>query len=171
MAQTLLSVSALLLSVALFIFGHGLQTTLLPLAADRFYFSDFRNRCDVLGLFRRHGARLPGRAADHHARRAHPCLCRAGFPDVGGRDHASGDYRPLCLVHHPDDFRFLPCRVLHDRRKLAERERHQRKPRHIMSIYIVILFGALMTGQISIATMSISSFVPFVIASVSVSLP
>jgi hypothetical protein len=50
MAQTLLSVSALLLSVALLVFGHGLQTTLLPLAADRFYFSDLRDRCDLVRL-------------------------------------------------------------------------------------------------------------------------
>jgi MFS family permease len=40
----------------------------------------------------------------------------------------------------------------------------------IMSVYIVILFGALMLGQVSIATMSIASFIPFVIASVTVSL-
>jgi MFS family permease len=40
----------------------------------------------------------------------------------------------------------------------------------IMSVYIVILFGALMLGQVSIAAMSIASFIPFVIASISVSL-
>ncbi len=40
----------------------------------------------------------------------------------------------------------------------------------VMSFYIVILFGALMLGQISIASMNIADFIPFAIASVMVSL-
>ncbi|MDN3718437.1 MFS transporter [Roseibium salinum] len=40
----------------------------------------------------------------------------------------------------------------------------------IMSVYIVILFAALMMGQISVATVNISSFVPFAVASLMVSL-
>ena len=40
MAQTIASISALLISVAMLVFGHGLQSTLLPLAASQASFSN-----------------------------------------------------------------------------------------------------------------------------------
>lgn len=170
MAQTLLSVSALLLSVALLIFGHGLQTTLLPLAADRFYFSDFEIGAVssayfvgmVLGCL---GAPLLIMRAGH---------IRA-FAAMVSLMSAAAIMHPVLI----DPIAWFVIRVVSGfclagfymivESWLNESATNENRGT-IMSVYIVILFGALMLGQISIASMSISSFVPFVIASVSVSL-
>lgn len=170
MAQTLLSVSALLLSVALLIFGHGLQTTLLPLAADRFYFSDFEIGAIssayfvgmVLGCL---GAPLIIMRAGH---------IRA-FAALVSMMSAAAIIHPVAV----DPIAWVLIRIVSGfalagfymivESWLNESATNENRGT-IMSIYIVILFGALMAGQVSIAAMSIASFVPFVIASISVSL-
>jgi MFS family permease len=170
LAQTLLSVSALLLSVALLIFGHGLQTTLLPLAADRFYFTDFEIGAVssayfvgmVLGCL---GAPLLIMRAGH---------IRA-FAALVSLMSAAAIMHPVLI----DPTAWFVIRVISGfslagfymivESWLNETATNENRGT-IMSVYIVILFGALMLGQVSIASMSISSFIPFVIASVSVSL-
>jgi MFS family permease len=170
MAQTLLSVSALLLSVALLIFGHGLQTTLLPLAADRFYFSDFEIGAIssayfvgmVIGCF---GAPLLIMRAGH---------IRA-FAALVSMMSAAAILHPVVV----DPVFWVVIRIVSGfclagfymivESWLNESATNENRGT-IMSVYIVILFGALMLGQVSIATMSIASFIPFVIASVTVSL-
>jgi MFS family permease len=170
MVQTLLSVSALLLSVALFIFGHGLQTTLLPLAADRFYFTDLEIGAMssayfvgmVLGCL---GAPLIIMRAGH---------IRA-FAALVSLMSASAIMHPVIV----DPYAWFLIRMISGfclagfymivESWLNETATNENRGT-IMSFYIVILFAALMMGQISIATMSISSFVPFVIASVTVSI-
>ncbi|WP_395174330.1 MFS transporter [Roseibium alexandrii] len=170
MAQTLLSVSALLLSVALLIFGHGLQTTLLPLAADRFYFSDLEIGAVssayfvgmVIGCL---GAPL--------------LIMRAGhirtFAALVSMMSAAAILHPVIV----DPIAWVLIRIVSGfalagfymivESWLNESATNENRGT-IMSVYIVILFGALMLGQVSIATMSIASFIPFVIASVTVSL-
>ncbi|MCV0427088.1 MAG: MFS transporter [Roseibium sp.] len=170
MAQTLLSVSALLLSVALLIFGHGLQTTLLPLAADRYYFSDFEIGAMssayfvgmVLGCL---GAPLLIMRAGH---------IRA-FAALVSLMSAAAIVHPIVI----DPTAWIIIRIISGfslagfymivESWLNESATNENRGT-IMSFYIVILFGALMLGQISIASTNISSFVPFAIASVSVSL-
>ncbi|MCX2723708.1 MFS transporter [Roseibium salinum] len=170
MVQTLLSVSALLLSVALLIFGHGLQTTLLPLAADRFYFTDFEIGAVssayffgmVLGCL---GAPLVIMRAGH---------IRA-FAALVSLMSAAAILHPVFV----DPYAWMLIRVISGfslagfymivESWLNESASNQNRGT-IMSVYIVILFAALMMGQISVATVNISSFVPFAVASLMVSL-
>ncbi|GAA0778139.1 MFS transporter [Roseibium denhamense] len=170
MAQTLLSVSALLLSVALLIFGHGLQTTLLPLAADRFYFSDFEIGAIssayfvgmVLGCL---GAPLLIMRAGH---------IRA-FAALVSLMSGAAILHPVII----DPYAWMIIRIISGfslagfymivESWLNETATNENRGT-VMSFYIVVLFSALMLGQVSVATMSISSFIPFAIASVTVSL-
>jgi len=170
MVQTLLSVSALLLSVALFIFGHGLQTTLLPLAADRFYFTDLEIGAMssayfvgmVLGCL---GAPLIIMRAGH---------IRA-FAALVSLMSASAIMHPVFV----DPYAWFIIRMISGfclagfymivESWLNETATNENRGT-IMSFYILILFAALMLGQISVATMSIASYIPFVIASVTVSI-
>lgn len=170
MVQTLLSVSALLLSVALLIFGHGLQTTLLPLAADRFYFTDLEIGAMssayffgmVLGCL---GAPLIIMRAGH---------IRA-FAALVSLMSAAAILHPVVI----DPYAWVLIRIVSGfslagfymivESWLNESATNENRGT-IMSFYIVILFASLMLGQMSIATMNISSFVPFAIASVTVSI-
>lgn len=170
MAQTLLSVSALLLSVALLIFGHGLQTTLLPLVADRYYFTDFEIGLVssayffgmVIGCL---GAPLVIMRAGH---------IRA-FAALVSMMSAAAILHPVVV----DPWAWMAIRMVSGfclagfymivESWLNETASNENRGT-VMSVYIVILFAALMMGQISIATMNIADFVPFAIASVMVSL-
>lgn len=170
MVQTLISVSALLLSVALFIFGHGLQTTLLPLAADRYYFTDLEIGAMssayffgmVLGCL---GAPLIIMRAGH---------IRA-FAALVSLMSAAAILHPVVI----DPYAWVLIRIVSGfslagfymivESWLNESATNENRGT-IMSFYIVILFACLMMGQMSIATMNISSFVPFAIASVTVSI-
>ncbi len=170
MAQTLLSVSALLLSVALLIFGHGLQTTLLPLAADRFYFSDLEIGAVSSAYFVGMVLGCLG---------APMLIMRAGhirtFAALVSMMSAAAILHPVIvdpvawvLIRIVSGFALAGFYMIVES-WLNESATNENRGT-IMSVYIVILFGALMLGQVSIATMSIASFIPFVIASVSVSL-
>ncbi|WP_428670030.1 MFS transporter [Roseibium sp.] len=170
MAQTLLSVSALLMSVALLIFGHGLQTTLLPLAADRFYFTDFEIGAIssayffgmVLGCL---GAPLVIMRAGH---------IRA-FAALVSLMSAAAILHPVFI----DPYAWMIIRVISGfslagfymivESWLNESASNENRGT-VMSFYIVILFAALMAGQVSTATMNIADFMPFAVASVMVSL-
>lgn len=170
MAQTLISVSALLLSVALLIFGHGLQTTLLPLAADRFYFSDFEIGAISSAYFV--GMVLGCLGAPW-------IIMRAGhiraFAALVSMMSAAAILHPVMV----DPIAWVVIRIASGfclagfymivESWLNESATNENRGT-IMSVYIVVLFGALMLGQVTTATMSVSSFVPFVIASVAVSL-
>ncbi|WP_420335980.1 MFS transporter [Roseibium sp.] len=170
MAQTLLSVSALLLSVALLIFGHGLQTTLLPLAADRYYFTDFEIGAISSAYFV--GLVLGCLAAPLLIMRAGHIRAFAALVSL-----MSG-----AAILHPviiDPYAWFVIRVVSGfslagfymivESWLNESATNENRGT-IMSIYIVIVFGSLILGQVSIASMSISSFVPFAVASVALSL-
>ena len=170
MAQTLLSVSALLLSVALLIFGHGLQTTLLPLAADRYYFTDFEIGAISSAYFV--GLVLGCLAAPLLIMRAGHIRAFAALVSL-----MSG-----AAILHPviiDPYAWFIIRVVSGfslagfymivESWLNESATNENRGT-IMSIYIVIVFGSLILGQVSIASMSIASFVPFAVASVALSL-
>lgn len=170
MAQTLLSVSALLLSVALLIFGHGLQTTLLPLAADRYYFTDFEIGAISSAYFV--GLVLGCLAAPLLIMRAGHIRAFAALVSL-----MSG-----AAILHPvliDPYAWFIIRVVSGfslagfymivESWLNESATNENRGT-IMSIYIVIVFGSLVLGQVSIASMSIASFVPFAVASVALSL-
>ncbi|WP_306140875.1 MFS transporter [Roseibium sp. MMSF_3412] len=170
MAQTLLSVSALLLSVALLIFGHGLQTTLLPLAADRYYFTDFE-----IGAIS--SAYFVGLVVGCLA--APLLIMRAGhiraFAALVSLMSGAAILHPVII----DPYAWFLIRVVSGfslagfymivESWLNESATNENRGT-IMSIYIVIVFGSLILGQVSIASMSISSFVPFAVASVALSL-
>ncbi|PVB62984.1 MFS transporter [Labrenzia sp. 011] len=170
MAQTLLSVSALLLSVALLIFGHGLQTTLLPLAADRYYFSDFE-----IGLVS--SAYFFGMVIGCLG--APLLIMRAGhiraFAALVSLMSAAAILHPVLI----DPYAWMIIRMIAGfslagfymivESWLNETATNENRGT-VMSVYILILFGALMMGQVSIATMNISTFLPFAVASVMVSL-
>ncbi|MEP3048702.1 MAG: MFS transporter [Roseibium sp.] len=170
MAQTLISVSALLLSVALLIFGHGLQTTLLPLAADRFYFSDFEIGAISSAYFV--GMVLGCLGAPW-------IIMRAGhiraFAALVSMMSAAAILHPVMV----DPIAWVLIRIVSGfclagfymivESWLNESATNENRGT-VMSVYILVLFGALMLGQVTTATMSVSSFVPFVIASVAVSL-
>ncbi len=170
MGSTLSSVSALLLSVVLFIFGHGLQTTLLPLAADRFYFTDFE-----IGFIS--SAYFIGMVAGCFG--APVLILRAGhiraFAAIVSLMSAAAVLHPVLV----DPIAWFAIRVVSGfclagfymivESWLNEASTNQNRGT-VMSYYVVLLFGALMLGQISIAALNISSFIPFVIASIAASL-
>lgn len=170
MAQTLLSVSALLLSVALLIFGHGLQTTLLPLAADRFFFSDFEIGAISSGYFV--GMVLGCLGGPWIIMRVGHIRAFAALVSLMS---AAAILHPMVidpvvwtLIRIISGFALAGFYMIVES-WLNESATNENRGT-VMSIYIVILFGALMAGQVSIATMSIASFVPFVVASITVSL-
>ncbi|WP_153770988.1 MFS transporter [Labrenzia sp. CE80] len=170
MAQMLASVSALLISVALLILGHGLQSTLLPLAASNADFSDLQIGAIssayfvglVLGCL---GAPLVIMRAGH---------IRA-YAAVVSLMSAAAILHPIAV----DPIAWFAIRIISGfclagfymivESWLNESATNENRGT-IMSIYVVILFAAMMVGQVSISGMDITSFIPFAIASVTVSL-
>ncbi|WP_417692660.1 MFS transporter [Roseibium sp.] len=170
MTQIVSSVSALLFAVALLLFGHGLQSTLLPLAAEKAQFSSFS-----IGLI----------SSAYFVGMVFGCL---GAPHVimrAGHIRAFAALVSLmsaAAILHPiavDPVSWFIIRAISGfclagfymivESWLNEAATNETRGT-IMSIYVVVLFAAMMVGQVSIATMEISSFVPFAIASVLVSL-
>jgi len=170
MAQMLASVSALLISVALLILGHGLQSTLLPLAASNADFSDLQIGAIssayfiglVLGCL---GAPLVIMRAGH---------IRA-YAAVVSLMSAAAILHPIAV----DPVAWFAIRIISGfclagfymivESWLNESATNENRGT-IMSTYVVILFAAMMVGQVSISGMDITSFIPFAIASVTVSL-
>ena len=170
MAQMLASVSALLMSVALLVFGHGLQTTLLPLAATKAAFSNF-----AIGLVSSSyfiGLVLGCLAAPHVIMRAGHIRAYAAMVSLMS---AAAILHPILV----DPVSWSLIRVISGfclagfymivESWLNERATNETRGT-VMSIYVVVLFSFMMFGQVSISDMDITSFVPFAVASVAVSL-
>ncbi|WP_346910411.1 MFS transporter [uncultured Roseibium sp.] len=170
MAQTLASISALLISVAMLVFGHGLQTTLLPLAAAKASFTNLEIGVVSSSYF--FGMVLGCLAAPHVIMRAGHIRAYAAMVSLMS---AAAIFHPILI----DPFSWSLIRIISGfclaafymivESWLNERATNENRGT-VMSIYIVILFGFMMIGQISISTMEITSFIPFAIASVAVSL-
>ncbi len=170
MAQTLASISALLISVAMLVFGHGLQTTLLPLAAAKVSFTNLEIGVVSSSYFV--GMVLGCLAAPHVIMRAGHIRAYAAMVSLMS---AAAIFHPILV----DPFSWSVIRIISGfclaafymivESWLNERATNENRGT-VMSIYIVILFGFMMIGQISISTMEITSFIPFAIASVAVSL-
>lgn len=170
MGQLIAPISALLMAVALVVFGHGLQSTLLPLTASEAQFSDLAIGMISSAYFV--GLVLGCLGAPH-------LIMRAGhiraFAAIVSLKSAAAIFHPILV----DPVSWSVIRVISGfclagfymiiESWLNERATNENRGT-IMSIYIVVLFGATMIGQVSISTMDISSFVPFAVASVMASL-
>jgi len=170
MGQTLAPISALLLSVAFFVLGHGLQSTLLPLAASSANFTDLEIGVISSGYFV--GMVLGCLGAPH-------VILRAGhiraFAAMVSLMSAAAILHPVFmdpiawfLIRTVSGFCLAAFYMIVES-WLNERATNENRG-GIMSLYIVILFGSMMIGQVSISGMDINSFVPFAVASVTASL-
>lgn len=170
MAQTFAPISALLLSVALLVLGHGLQSTLLPLAATEYAFTDLE--IGIVSSFYFVGMVFGCLAAPHVIMRAGHIRAYAAMVSLMS---AAAILHPIAV----DPIAWSVIRVISGfclaafymivESWLNEQATNENRG-SIMSAYIVVLFGAMMIGQVSISGMDITSFVPFAIASVTVSL-
>lgn len=170
MAQMLASIAALLVSVALLVFGHGLQSTLLPLAATKAAFSNFAIGVVSSSYFI--GLVLGCLAAPHVIMRAGHIRAYAAMVSLMS---AAAILHPILV----DPISWSLIRIISGfclagfymivESWLNERATNETRGT-VMSIYVVILFSFMMFGQVSIADMDITSFVPFAVASVAVSL-
>ncbi|MBO6755364.1 MAG: MFS transporter [Roseibium sp.] len=170
MIQTLAPISALLLSVAFFVLGHGLQSTLLPLAASQAAFTDLEIGAMSSAYFV--GLVLGCLGAPHLIMRAGHIRAFAAMVSLMS---AAAILHPIAvepaiwtLIRIVSGFCLAAFYMIVES-WLNERATNANRGT-IMSIYIVILFGATMVGQVSISGMDINSFVPFVVASVTASL-
>ncbi|MEJ8473404.1 MFS transporter [Roseibium algae] len=170
MAQMLASVSALLISVSMLILGHGIQSTLLPLAASSADFSDLQIGAVSSAYFI--GLVLGCLGAPHVIMRAGHIRAYAAVVSLMS---AAAILHPIAV----DPVAWFLIRIISGfclagfymivESWLNESATNENRGA-VMSTYIVILFASMMLGQISIAAMDITSFMPFAIASVSVSL-
>ncbi|GGB51505.1 MFS transporter [Roseibium aquae] len=170
MGQTLAPISALLLSVACFVLGHGLQSTLLPLAAESAGFTDLEIGVISSGYFV--GMVLGCLGAPHVIMRAGHIRAFAAMVSLMS---AAAIVHPIIV----DPIAWFVIRTVSGfclaafymivESWLNERATNENRG-GIMSLYIVILFGSMVVGQVSISGMDINSFVPFAIASVTASL-
>ncbi|MHC5654494.1 MFS transporter [Stappia sp.] len=170
MAQALAPVTALLIAITLLVFGHGLQNTLLPLAGDRAGFSEL-----AVGLV----------SSSFYFGLVLGCL---GAPYVimrAGHIRAFAALVSLmsaAAILHPvfvDPLAWTAIRIIAGfclagfymivESWLNEQASNENRGT-IMSIYILLVYGAMTVGQMSLTQMDITTFVPFVIASVAVSL-
>ena len=170
MAKMLASISALLMSVAFLVFGHGLQSTLLPLAANQAHFSQLAIGMVSSGYYV--GMVLGCFGAPRAIMRAGHIRALAALVSLMS---ASAILHPVFV----DPIAWFLIRVvsgfcLAGFYTIVESWLHETATNDtrgtVMSIYIVVLFASMMIGQVSIAGMEISSFVPFAVASVAVSL-
>jgi MFS family permease len=170
MVQMLASASALLISVALLVLGHGLQSTLLPLAANSAHFSDLQIGAISSAYFI--GLVLGCLGAPHVIMRAGHIRAYAAVVSLMS---AAAILHPIAinpvawfLIRIISGFCLAGFYTIVES-WLNETATNENRGT-IMSTYIVILFASMMIGQVSISGMDITSFVPFAIASVTVSL-
>ncbi|NRG19698.1 MFS transporter [Rhizobiales bacterium] len=169
MAQTLAPIAALLLSVGLVLFGHGLQTTLLPLAANLADFTDI-----AIGVL----------SSGYYIGFVVGCLVspyvimRAGhiraFAAIVSLMSAAAIIHPIVIEPFSWTLiRFVSGLCLSGFYLIVESwlNEHASNANRgaVMSVYIVILYSAMTLGQLSLTGFDISTFVPFAIASVAVS--
>ncbi|MFD1695167.1 MFS transporter [Roseibium aestuarii] len=170
MTQIVASVSALLIAIGLVLFGHGLQTTLLPLAAEQAEFSSLSIGLVSSAYF--FGMVLGCLGSPHVIMRSGHIRAFAALVSLMS---AAAILHPVSV----DPVTWFIIRVISGfclagfymivESWLNEAATNETRGM-IMSLYIVVLFAAMMVGQVSIALMDLNSFVPFAVASVLVSL-
>ncbi|WP_068318831.1 MFS transporter [Polycladidibacter hongkongensis] len=170
MAGLLGAVAALLLSVVLMILGHGLTSTLIPLAANNSGFSDV-----AIGLI----------SSGFYAGYVAGCLAapylimRAGhiraFAALVSMMSAVALLHPVII--EPNAWavmRLLTGFCLAGVTLIVESWLNERSTNEnrgtTMSIYIVLYLGATMGGQVLMPVFDLASFTPFIVASVAVSM-
>ncbi len=170
MAQMLTSISALLFSVAFFVLGHGLQNTLLPLAATNAAFTELEIGIMSSSFFAGLVAGCIG--APHVIMRAGHIRAYAALVSLMS---AAAILHPLLIESVAwSVIRFISGFCLAAFYMVIESWLNERATNEtrgtVMSIYVVVLFGFMMMGQVSIIGMDITSFAPFAVASVMASL-
>ncbi|MBB99330.1 MAG: MFS transporter [Rhodobacteraceae bacterium] len=170
MAQALAPVTALLLSIALLIAGHGLQSTLLPLAGSQAAFSDIA--IGVISSSYFVGLVLGCIGAPYVIMRAGHIRAFAALVSLMS---AAAILHPILvepiawsLIRVVSGFCLAGFYMIVES-WLNEQASNENRGT-IMSIYIVLVYTAMTLGQVSITAMDISTFVPFAVASVAVSL-
>lgn len=170
MAQTLAPIAALLLSIAFVLFGHGLQSTLLPLAAHQAHFGDIA--IGSLSSFYYIGF-VAGCVLSPYA------IMRAGhiraFAAIVSLMSAAAILHPILI----DPYSWSIIRMISGfclagfylivESWLNERATNANRGT-VMSIYIVILYLSMTVGQVTLTAFDVATFVPFAICSVVVSI-
>ncbi|MDD7911192.1 MFS transporter [Pseudovibrio exalbescens] len=170
MAQLLVPIGALLISVVLILAGHGLSSTLIPLRAELASFSDFS-----IGLISS-SFYIGYVAACFYS---HNFIMRAGhirtFTALVSIMSGAALLHPLivdpvwwfafrCLT----GFCFAGMNLVVES-WLNERTSNENRGA-VMSIYVVLTFLAVIVGQLSMIGFDIATFAPFAVASVLVSM-
>ncbi len=170
MAQALAPVSALLIAIALLVTGHGLQSTLLPLAGSQAGFSDLAVGVVSSSYF--FGLVLGCLGAPYVIMRAGHIRAFAALVSLMS---AAAIFHPLIvdplawsLIRIVSGFCLAGFYMIVES-WLNEQASNENRGT-IMSIYIVLVYAAMTAGQVSLTATDISTFVPFAIASVAVSL-
>ena len=170
MIQTIVPIMALLLSVGLMMIGHGLQTTILPIRANIESFSDI-----AVGVI----------SSSYFAGFVCGCLfspyavLRAGHIRAFAAIVSMASAASLAYILSVDPLTWTLSRTIFGfciagfyiivESWLNERTTNDTRGL-IMSIYVVINFGAIMLGQGIVTVSNHSTFAPFVIASILVSI-
>lgn len=170
MAQALAPVSALLIAIALLVTGHGLQSTLIPLAGSQAGFSDLQVGLVSSSYF--FGLVLGCLGAPYVIMRAGHIRAFAALVSLMS---AAAILHPIMV----DPLSWSAIRIISGfclagfymivESWLNEQASNENRGT-IMSIYIVLVYAAMTTGQLSLTVMDLTTFVPFAIASVAVSL-
>lgn len=170
MAQALAPVSALLIAITLLVIGHGLQSTLIPLAGSQAGFSDLQVGLVSSSYF--FGLVLGCLGAPYVIMRAGHIRAFAALVSLMS---AAAILHPIMV----DPLSWSAIRIISGfclagfymivESWLNEQASNENRGT-IMSIYIVLVYAAMTTGQLSLTVMDLTTFVPFAIASVAVSL-
>lgn len=170
MAQALAPVSALLIAIALLVTGHGLQSTLIPLAGSQAGFSDLEIGLVSSSYFI--GLVLGCLGAPYVIMRAGHIRAFAALVSLMS---AAAILHPIMV----EPLAWSAIRVISGfclagfymivESWLNEQASNENRGT-IMSIYIVLVYAAMTAGQLSLTVMDIATFIPFAIASVAVSL-
>ncbi len=170
MVQTLAPIAALLVAIAFVLLGHGLQSTLLPLAANVAGFSD-----TAIGVL----------SSTYYIGFVAGCLLapytimRAGhiraFAALVSLMSAAAIVHPIVidpiawsLIRFVSGFTLAGFYLIVES-WLNENATNANRGK-VLSIYIVILYLSMTVGQLSLTVFDIATFVPFAVASVVVSI-
>ncbi|MEH0071678.1 MFS transporter [Pannonibacter sp. Pt2-lr] len=170
MIKALASISALLASVGLLLVGHGLQGTLLPLAAQQASFSDLE--IGFVSSFYFVGMVLGCFGSPYMIMRAGHIRAFAALVSL----------MSAAVILHPvlmDPVSWSVIRAISGFclagfymvvESWLNEAADNRNRGTIMSVYIVVLYASMIVGQVSVSATGIDSFLPFAVASVMVSL-
>lgn len=170
MFKTLASISTLLLAVLMLLFGHGLQSSLVPIRAEIEGFSTLAIGANASGYFA--GFVIGCLAAPYLILRAGHIRAYAAMVSLAS---AAALLHPLLI----DPFAWVVFRFATGfciasffiviESWLNERATNEERGL-IMSTYVVITFVGIMAGQISVAFGAVEGFSLFIIASIVVSI-